>query len=91
MNNARNYIEDVLEEFRIAGGKPSWIGLAKNVWDQFQVECKEMHRYGEDAGGVVIKFLGLDIIPMAGPLMPADGVYIHDANKPNAPHPFEGR
>lgn len=79
MKNAALYIEDKLEEFRIAGKSPAWLGLSLEVHKQLSEELKQKLREEDrDKAGPLTDFLGLSIIPMGGKLLPSDGVYIHD-------------
>ena len=79
MNKTGNYIEDKLEEFRIAGGKPVWIGLTLEVLTSLSDEISKKMRLGETTPNSKIKkFLGLDVMPIQDEGAPADGVYFHD-------------
>jgi hypothetical protein len=84
-----NYIEGKLEEFRLSGKVPAkWIGLSVEAFNQLENELRPMLRNGEDKDARLTDFLGMVLIPMSGPMMPDDGVYIHDANSPREEHPF---
>lgn len=79
MNRAGYYIEDKLEEFRIAGGKPAWIGLTLEVLTKLSNELRAKMRAGEsDPNAKITKFLGMDVILIEDQSAPSDGVYFHD-------------
>jgi hypothetical protein len=89
MNVTANYIEGKLEEFRIAGKKPGWLGLRPDVHEKLNEEMRALERVShKNNNGKLIEFMSLVIIPMDQPTMPIDGVYIHDINTPYDQHPF---
>jgi len=80
IKNAVIYISDKIEEFRIASGGPSYIGLTSEVREQLENELRAKERVQSEKQAVLTEFLGLPVITMGGPLMPEDGVYIHKRN-----------
>ena len=73
--NVLTQLSDKLEVFRIDGFKPSWIGLDFNVLAQLNFELSEAR--GVEVNVLLTKFLEVPVISMGGPLLPADGIYIH--------------
>lgn len=79
MSKTGNYIEDKVEEFRIAGGKPVWIGLTIEVLTKLSDEYRPKMRVGDqDPNAKITKFLGMDVVLIEDEGAPKDGVYLHD-------------
>ncbi len=79
MSRTGNYIEDKMEEFRIAGGKPVWIGLTLEVLTKLSDEYRLKMRHGEqDPHAKITKFLGMDVVLIQDEGAPKDGVYFHE-------------
>lgn len=85
-----NYIEGKVEEFRLSGKSPAWIGLDDNVMqslaEELQGKSKNLNvelsigGLTLDARFIVTEFLGLRVSSYVGPEMPSDGVYIQEVN-----------
>ena len=78
------YIEDKVEEFRISGKTPDYIGLTesahKKLSDEFRP--KERIKMGDsDDNALISEFLGLPVVQVSGTMVPDDGVYIHPRSK----------
>lgn len=80
MSKTGNYIEDKMEEFRIAGGNPVWIGLTLEVLTKLSNEYRPKMRIGEDMdpNEKITKFLGIDVVLIESENAPKDGVYFHE-------------
>lgn len=80
-------IENSLLDFRIAGGKPLFIGICPVVLRAFSDEMKAMQRESDRTDAIITQFLGLPVTPMGGNLLNKDGFYIHGTP---LPIPFQG-
>ena len=89
MSKTGNYIEGKVEEFRISGGKPVWIGLTLEVLTKLSDEFRPKVRNGVvyqleyletdiDPNSKIAKFLGMDVVLIEDDGAPKDGVYLHD-------------
>ena len=74
-----NLIESTLEEMRIQGKKPGYIGMTPAARLQLEEELKPL-QVKDAPYGKIIAFMGLVIIPMDGKMMSKDGLYIPDYN-----------
>lgn len=81
MSRTGNYIEGKMEEFRISGGKPVWIGLTLEVLTKLSDEYRPKMRVGEsDPNAKITKFLGMDVVLIQDDGAPKDGVYFHEVS-----------
>ncbi|HBI00978.1 MAG TPA: hypothetical protein DDY18_05075 [Flavobacterium sp.] len=86
-----NYIEGKLEEFRLSGKTPAWIGVSDVVMrelardlDYKNVEVEINFQLNVlDTRWFVKDFLGLRVIFFTGPEIGSDGVYIQEKNATN--------
>ena len=77
-----NYIEGKVEEMRISGKSPAWIGLTLEVLTQLSAEFRPKMRIGHsDSSEKITKFLGLDVHPIEEVGAPKDGVYLPEVSK----------
>jgi hypothetical protein len=81
IHNMSQYIADKIEEFRIAGKKPAYLGLSEVAHKQLSDELRPKERVpiGDkevNDKALVSEFLGLNVITVHE--TPIDGVYIHE-------------
>lgn len=85
-----NLIEGKLEEMRIAGKTPAWIGLSNEAMESLvsELDKKKKKTMTIKVDGqeivpfkIVQRFLNLRVCIVMGPEMPADGVYIQEQNE----------
>ena len=70
-----SYLVDKVEEFRINVRAPSYIGMTEELLTRLSEEVRKASN--SQVVGMVTEFLGVPVICMGGPTMPADGIYIH--------------
>ena len=77
MSPIANYIEGKIEEFRIDGNSPLYLGLTEKAYSRLRKELLCMANVDSSDLFNLKEFLGLPVFIEARPDMPTDGVFIH--------------